>query len=205
MLTQSPWRHRLAIPVMVLISLALAGPCPGQEQRERRRGDRPRWEQMTEEQRSAFRERMQERRAQFQRDRAERLRTMLDLDKAEFAVLEPRIQAVQEKVRERAMIGRQGRRDRREPRGRRPDAGAPFDRGDGAPSEQGRKLTEAAARLRSTLENDDASTQDIRAALASLRKARAAMDASIAEAREDLRGLLTAKQEAALVMADVLD
>ncbi len=59
--------------------------------------------------------------------------------------------------------------------------------------------------LRDLLEKDDASKVDIKAKLAAYRKDRKAREAKLKKAQEDLRQLLTIKQEAQAVLAGLLN
>ena len=59
--------------------------------------------------------------------------------------------------------------------------------------------------LRDLLEKDDASKGDIKAKLAAYRKDRKAREAKLKKAQEDLRQLLTIKQEAQAVLAGLLN
>lgn len=64
-------------------------------------GGRPRWGEMSDEDRQAFRKQMQER-------RAERLRDQLDIDEEAFMVVGPIIQSIQKMQRERGAGARGG-------------------------------------------------------------------------------------------------
>ncbi|HSI35229.1 MAG TPA: hypothetical protein VK986_16740 [Tepidisphaeraceae bacterium] len=70
-------------------------------------------------------------------------------------------------------------------------------------------LAELGAALKAELDNPDARAADIQARLAAFRRARAEVDrmlsAELARAREQLRELLTPKQELALVARGLLD
>lgn len=59
--------------------------------------------------------------------------------------------------------------------------------------------------LEEVLEKEDASADDIKAKLVSLRDARKKQEAELKTAREDLRKVLTIRQEATLVLAGMLD
>lgn len=59
--------------------------------------------------------------------------------------------------------------------------------------------------LRETLDNKDAKPDDIKAKLAAFRDARDKARADLAKAQEDLRGLLTVRQESVMVMMGMLD
>mgnify|MGYP001074398676 CR=1 FL=1 len=59
--------------------------------------------------------------------------------------------------------------------------------------------------LQTTLENKDASADDIKAKLTALRTSRAKKEADLKSAREELRKVLTLRQEAQLVLMGMLD
>lgn len=170
-----------------------------------RDGGRERWEQMSDEQREEMIEQFRERMAERQAEQDERLREEIGATEEEFELLQPKIERVRQLTRERQMAsaggfggGRGGPAGGRGGRGGTPFAGL-FET-----SDEGEALTEAQAELREALE-DDAVAGDIKEALDTYREARDAMDAAIQEAREDLRGLLTAKQEAYFVVNGMLD
>jgi len=63
----------------------------------------------------------------------------------------------------------------------------------------------ASSELRTTLENKDASADDIKAKLAALREAREKGKAEVAAAQKELKEVLTQRQEAVLVTMGMLD
>jgi len=207
-------RNRTQLTVLMLAlglaTLLLSSPTMGQGGRGRGggrdRGGPDRFEQMSEEEREAMREQVRARIAEMEAQQAERMREELDLSDDEFDIIIPRIQAVQHLVQERQFLsgstsgfggggGRGGR------------GGGGFDwRSLGIEiSEFGEHLQEATEQLREVIEDEDADNDQIKEALGQLRGARDAMNGAITEAREDLRGLLTSRQEAQLVAAGVLD
>jgi len=170
-----------------------------------RDGGRQRFEDMSEEQREEMMEQFRERMAERQAEQDERMREEIEATEEEFELLQPKIARVRQLTRERQMAsagggfgGRGGQAGGRGGRGGSPFAGL-FET-----SDEGEALTEAQAELREALE-DDAVAGDIKEALDAYREARDTMDAAIKEAREDLRGLLTAKQEAYFVVNGMLD
>lgn len=163
------------------------------------RGDRrERFENMSDEQREQLRERFAQRMQERQQREAERLQDELGATDEEFALLNPRIEKIRTLQRERMMAERMGGNDRR---------GGPggFFGADVELSEQGQALRDAAQSLRESLEDEDASADAIKQALTSLRETRAAMDTQVKAAQEELRGLLTARQEASMVVQGVLE
>lgn len=81
--------------------------------------------------------------------------------------------------------------------------GGPGGGGGGGRGGFGGEPSAEATALRSAIEND-ASADDIKAKLAAYRESQKAKEAKLAKAQEDLRQVLTAKQEAAAVLAGYL-
>lgn len=145
----------------------------------------------------------------------ERMKTQLEASDDEWKVIEPLVQAVMEKQ----MATRQGMRgfgrfggpggqggpggpnapqaQGQGQRGDRPDRGG--QRGFQPPSDP-----EADA-LQTVLENKDASSDDIKAKLTAYRTARQQREADLKKSREDLRKVLTLRQEAQMVLMGYLD
>lgn len=184
-----------------------------------RDGGRQRFEDMSEEEREAMMEQFRQRMAERQAEMDEQLRVDIDASEEEFEVLLPKIERVRQLTRERQMasagaaFGGQGRGGRGggEAGGRGGRGGEAGGRGGRNPmaqlfetSEEGEALIEAQAELREVLE-EKAVAADVKDALEAYREARDAMDGALAEAREDLRGLLTAQQEAYFVVNGMLD
>jgi hypothetical protein len=89
-----------------------------------------------------------------------------------------------------------------------PPPGGP-DRGFGGPGgPQGQPQSEVQQKqsdLRETLQNNDATADDVKAKVAALRDARAKAKAELAQAQDDLRQILSLRQEAALVSFGILE
>ena len=169
-----------------------------------RDGGRQRFEEMSEEDREAMMEQFRERMAERQAEQDEQLREEIDASEEEFELLQPKIERVRQLTRERQMASAAGFGG-----GRGGQAGGRGGRGGGfgglfETSDEGEALTEAQQELREVLE-DKAVAADVKDALDDYREARDAMDEAISEAREDLRGLLTARQEAYFVVNGMLD
>lgn len=197
--------RRLPLLLLVTMSLTLALPATAQDRGgdrgNDRRGDwRERWENMSEEEREALRERMEERRAEMEKRRSEQMREQLGMNEEEFELINPMIEKVRTLMREREMAGRGGGQGRA---GRRGGFGGGGGDAEQDQSPEVKAATEAMASLRQAIEDEDKG--DIKAALAKLRKARAAMDAKVKTAREELRGVCTPQWEAELVVMGVLD
>jgi len=139
----------------------------------------------------------QRRMAEFRRRMEDRMRQQLGATEEEWKVLQPRIEKVQQLQRQirfgfRGFDRRMGRRDR-----------GPGDRGP-AEREQSEveKKTEA---LRNLLDDEASSAAAIKAALDALRKAREQAEKDLAAARKELREVVTVRQEAQLVLMNILE
>jgi Spy/CpxP family protein refolding chaperone len=185
-----------SIVSLLVAGLVLAQPQGGQ------RGQRGQGPRDPEE----FRRMMEER-------IAERMKEQLEITDAEWKVLQPRLRKVMELNAETSggpgrggmmgmMFGR-GRGGQRGPGGpdgqgdqqRRPRPG-----GDRPQTE----VQQAAEALRETLQSENPGTEDIKAKLTALRSAREKAKQELVKAQQDLRQLLTLKQEATLVMTGML-
>lgn len=209
-------RFRHALPTVVvamLVAVVFAGPLLAQD--GGRRGDRRRgmdWESMSDEQREQMRERFEERRAEMKREEAQRMREDLELSEEEYGAIEPMIDRVRELTRESFVVGFSGQNRGRGGRGGPGDQGRrggfgrggnPF--GDVEMSSEGQKLQDATEALREALDKEEPSSDEIKDRLAGLRKSRIAMQDALRKAREELRGFVTPKQEASLVLQGILD
>ena len=67
------------------------------------------------------------------------------------------------------------------------------------------EVEKSTVELRSTLENKEASPEEIKEKLAALRKAQENARQELAKAQQELRGELTMRQEAQLVLMGLLD
>ena len=192
----------LALALLMVFAMGL--PAAAQErggdearptERERDRGQnwRERWENMSEEEREQMRKRMEERRAEYEKRRNEQLRERLDISEEDFELVQPLMQRVQTLLREREMTTRSGRSSQR---------GGGFGSG-GELTDEGKAVAEAMGELRQAVADDNKG--DIKDALGKLRKARAAHDKKVSEAREELRSVCTAKWEGEFVVMGLLD
>lgn len=157
---------------------------------------------MSEEQRDQMRARFAERFEEMRKQQAQRMREDLELSEDEFSAIQPMIENVQQLSLEFLAVGRGG------PGG----PGGFGGRGGFNPGDlgvqmtpQGRALSDAATALRETLDSDGTSSDEIKSKLAAVRQARVAMQDTLRQAREELRGFVTPKQEATLVLQGVLD
>jgi hypothetical protein len=137
--------------------------------------------------------------AQFRQRMMQRLQTALGASDDEFAVLEPKIDAVVQ-LRMDVNGGGFGRgMGGRRPGGQDGGGGAP-------PSTQPSTPVQAAIQdLRTTLDDDSATPDQIKSKLDTLRQARAQEKTDLSKSEDDLRSLLTQRQEAQLVLFGILD
>ncbi len=192
----------LALSVVFLFAgtgMAQPGGSEGEGRGGDRRGDRGRmnFQDMTEEQRQQMMERFQERRKQMEQQQNERLRERLELSEEEFDVLEPMIAKVRQLSGESMIAGRGFFGGR--------GGGGGFNPFASEMSPQGQAVTDTTSALRETLEDEAATSDQIKEKLEALRKARRAMQDALRQAREELRDFLTPKQEAQLVVSGMLD
>ena len=128
------------------------------------------------------RTRIMEERNAWERTRAiEDVRGQLEIAEAEWSVLKPRVEAVYKLVHPQPQFGGPGNMGLM----------SPVDRSKGE--------------LRQMLANKDASADQIKARLTALRAAQEHSRQELTKARQNLRQLLTLRQEAALVLNGLLD
>jgi hypothetical protein len=147
--------------------------------------------------------------AQFQQRMMQRIQQALGASDDEFAAIQPKIQAVMDLQRDansnpRGMfgMGRGGRGGG----GGGPGGGGPGGGGFGGPSTQPASPVQAAlADLRTTLDDQNASPDVIKSKLDTLRQARAKARQDLAVAQQDLKSVLTQRQEAVMVLYGYLD
>jgi len=145
----------------------------------------------------------EERQAQMSKMMQERMGATDD----EWKVLQPKIQKVRD-LQQASGGGFGGGFGMRGPRGNRPGGGAGADTAAPAADPNAPKPSDAqkaSQDLRKLLENKDAKPEDLKAALKTLRDARAKAKAELDKARKELQEVLTVRQEAALVSAGVLE
>lgn len=138
---------------------------------------------------------------QWRQRAMERLKTELGATDEEFTALEPKIEHVMQLRRDAnggggmAMMGR-GRRG-----GGPGGPGGPGGNANAAPSPVQKSLED----LHKTLENKDASADEIKAKLAVVRDAKAKAREELTKAQQDLREVITQRQEATLVLMGILE
>jgi len=160
---------------------------------------------MSEEDRNALIKRMEERRAEFEKQQATELQERLKMTPEDYDAISPLITKIRNLSRERDAAFRSSGR------GGFGGGGGGFggfaDRGGSGfgpeQSESSKSASEALAELRQAIE--DKNTGDIKNALIKLRKARTAIDTALKEAREELRGVCTPLWEAEFVVMGLLD
>jgi hypothetical protein len=149
---------------------------------------------------------------QFRQRMNERIKTALQANDQEWAVIQPLLNNVQDKMRE-TMLGRFAGAPR-------PQRGGPGGPGGGDNANEARPeraerpnrpdrpeqagSAEAQA-LRTALESSSTSNTEIKAKLEALRESRKKAQADLEQARADLKAVLSLHQEATLVMMGMLD
>jgi Spy/CpxP family protein refolding chaperone len=138
---------------------------------------------------------------EFRQRMAERLKTSLKVTDDEWAVIQPLIEKVTTKQREAG-----GGRGFGGPRGSDQRGGAAGSPG-GAPSPGGERSSGSPERdaLRTALENESASPEELKAKLTALRESKKKATAELEAVREDLKKVLTVRQEATLVSYGILE
>lgn len=125
-------------------------------------------------------------REDFERRMAERMKEMLGVQDEEWQVIQPLLQNVQEKQRAMRM-------------------GGFFGRGRGGPGGGDNEEPADIAALRAALDNPNTPAADIKAKLDAYRAGQKQREEELAAARDELRKVLTVRQEAQLVLMGMLD
>lgn len=137
--------------------------------------------------------------AQFRQRIMDRLKEQLGATDDEMAALGPKIEKVMQLQRDASGGGMRGMF------GRRGGQGGPGGPPGGASTANESPVRQKAAELRETLDNKDAKPDEIKAKLDALRAARAQAKQDLAAAQQELKGLLTQRQEAVLVEMGMLE
>ncbi|MCE5228403.1 hypothetical protein LLG95_02240 [bacterium] len=148
---------------------------------------------------------MQQRMQEMQQRRMEQMKTRLNATDDEWKAIEPLLQNVMKAQREatpgRGMMGMGGRRGR--------GMGGPEGQGgpQGGPAPQAAQAQEMPERaaLQTAADDPNAKPEDIKAKLKAYREAMAKKQEALKEARNKLREVLSASQEAKLVLDGTLD
>ena len=178
---------------IILASLVLAAPT----EEPRGRGGRGGGQRMNRDQ---MRARM-----------VERMKEQLGAKDEEWKVIEPRLRKVMDLSRQAGGFGRRGRGmfsgqggQRGGPRDRGPGRD-PGERPDRAPDREMTAVEKAGDDLQKVLDSASAKPEEIKAKLTALRTAREKAKKELAEAQKELQQILTVKQEATLVLAEMLN
>ena len=136
---------------------------------------------------------------QFRQRMNEFLKTSLKVSDEEWAIIQPLLEKVQIKQRESlgARFGMFG--------GRRGGPDRAADRGTDRPRPPGHPASPEADALKAALESEVSAPADIKTKLEALRESRKKAAADLDQARDELRKVLTQRQEATLVLAGILD
>jgi hypothetical protein len=134
--------------------------------------------------------------AQFQQRRMQQLQQQLGASDDEFAAIQPKVEAVMAlendvNTRPRGMFGRGGR-------------GGGFG-GFGGPTTQPSAVQTAMQDLQTTLDDQNASPDTIKTKLQAVRDAKAKARQDLVVAQQDLKSVLTQRQEAVMVLNGYLD
>ena len=142
--------------------------------------------------------------AQMRERMAERMQQVLGASDAEFKVIRPLLEDVQDKQRA-SMAGRMGGMGMMAA-GRGGQAGRPGadQRRPGAADGATTPVATAAADLSSALESESTPASEIRAKMQALRDARSKADDELRASQKKLQAVLTARQEARLVVMGML-
>jgi Spy/CpxP family protein refolding chaperone len=140
--------------------------------------------------------------AQFRQRMMDRLKEQLGASDDEMQAMMPKIEKVMQLQRDAGGGGMRGMGRR----GGGPGGpGGPPPGGPGGPGGTESPVRQKATELRETLDNKDAKPDEIKAKLDALRSARAQAKLDLAAAQQDLKGLLTQRQEAVLVEFGMLE
>jgi len=148
--------------------------------------------------------------AQMRQRMMERMKEQLGADDQAWKVIEPRLMKVMELNRQASAGGRGGMMammgGRGGPGGPGGDQGGPQAamRGRG-PQGEPTALDKAMAQLRTVLENQSASPEEIKTALTAVRAAREKAKQDLAVAQADLKKILTVRQEATCLEMGIVD
>ena len=136
---------------------------------------------------------------EFRKRMEERMKTALKASDDEWTVLQPLIGKVMDAQRQSFSGGRFGRGPGG---GQPPAAGATAG---AAPQDRNRGGSPESQALQAALDDESSSPETIKAKLAALRESRKKAQGDLAAAREDLRKVLSVRQEAVLVGMNILD
>lgn len=127
---------------------------------------------------------------QMQQRFMDRIKESLQVNEEEWAVIKPKVEKVRNAQMSTQRMGMMGR-GRQQAEGETAVTLSP--------------MQKAAQELQTVLADKDAKPKDISARLTALREARSKAEKELSEARQELKGLLTQKQEAQLVLMGILE
>jgi chromosome segregation ATPase len=133
--------------------------------------------------------------AQWRQDRLDRMKDELGAKDDEWQVLQPKVEKIMKLQMESFASRLSGRRDRGS------DRGSDRGRSEMADSAVGK----ASADLRSALDDKSIAPEEIAKRLATLRQARESVKQEMAKAQQEVKELLSQRQEAVMVMNGMLD
>lgn len=183
----------LALFTLAIAGMVIAQPQAGQRgQRGGQRGQRGPG------QRGGFGDRNPEEMRRMIEERiAERMKEQLEITDEEWKVLQPRMRKVMELTQQTRGPGGRGPGG---PGGMFGRPGGPRPGGDGNQGQPQNEVQKANDALRSLLDGENPSAEGIKAKLTALRNAREKAKQELTKAQQELRQLLTLKQEARLVL-----
>ena len=152
------------------------------------------------EQLEKLKERFKSEIAKREKRNSEELKKSLDAPSDEFAVIKSKIDTLQNLKRQAQPV----RSSRRGGRGGQ-DFRQMFERIQKGDQTHSKKIKAASNALSSVMKNKSASTQQIQSKLSALRNAKKTLNKAIQAAKENLQAILTTKQEATLVLRNILD
>jgi hypothetical protein len=148
----------------------------------------------------------EDRMAEFRQRMTERMKEALGATDAEWQVLQPKVEKVQTlqlAAATRGIGGMFGGGGRGGPGGASGGGGG-VTRSDGG-SDASNPVQQKTRDLQASLDNKEAKPEELKAKLAALREAKQKAKADLTKAQEELRELLTLRQEAVLVMMNTLE
>ncbi len=139
---------------------------------------------------------------QMQQQRMDQMKEDLAASDDEFPVIQAKIEKIQEMQRASMMANFRGGRQGRQGRNGGGQGGQGGQGGDNTPASP---VVTAKDDLTTTLKNKDAKPEDVKAKLDAYRAAKTKAKDDLTKAQDDLKGTLTARQEAVMVEYGVLD
>jgi hypothetical protein len=200
----------LAAVAVSIVGLLLVGQSLSQPQQSQQRGQRGQRGGAQDTQRPQMQG------GQFDPERMrqmmdQRMKEMFGATDQEWKILGPRVMKVQELSRQVGgggrggmMFGGMGRRGGQQGGPGGPGGGR-FGGRPGAPGTEQTEVEKAMEQLRTLLENTSASPEQIKTQLTTLRSAREKAKQQLAVAQQELRQIITLRQEAQCVMMGMLD